>query len=155
MQKRIVIASLIAGCVLTLGSIAQAQPAAAAPAAAAPAAAAKASPVGTWEWVSAGRNGGPGRTNTLVFKMEADKLTGVLKAPGGPNGPTETKITDAKIANDDLTFSVTREFGGNSMTSKYSGKVTADTIKGKIDMDRDGQTMSRDWEAKRLKEVAK
>jgi hypothetical protein len=39
------------------------------------------------------------------------------------------------------------------MVSKYAGKVGADAIKGKISFDRDGQTQSRDWEAK--KEAAK
>lgn len=35
------------------------------------------------------------------------------------------------------------------MTTKYSGTVTADTIKGKAESERNGQPQSRDWEAKR------
>jgi hypothetical protein len=38
------------------------------------------------------------------------------------------------------------------MTSKYTGKLSADTITGKIAFERDGQTQSRDWEAKRAKD---
>jgi hypothetical protein len=34
---------------------------------------------------------------------------------------------------------------------KYSGKVEGDEIKGKIEFDRQGQTQSRDWVAKREK----
>jgi hypothetical protein len=54
-----------------------------------------------------------------------------------------------------VTFSVTREFNGNSFTAKYSGKLDGDTIKGKVDTERNGETRSRDWEAKRSKEDAK
>jgi len=35
------------------------------------------------------------------------------------------------------------------MVSKYNGKVSADAMKGKIESERNGQTQSRDWEAKR------
>jgi hypothetical protein len=35
------------------------------------------------------------------------------------------------------------------MVWKYSGKVSADTIKGKIDSERNGEARSREWEAKR------
>jgi hypothetical protein len=35
--------------------------------------------------------------------------------------------------------------------SKYKGKVSRETIKGTIEFERDGQTQSRDWEAKREK----
>jgi hypothetical protein len=109
----------------------------------------KADPSGTWYWTAPGRNGGPGRTNTLVLKLEGDKLTGALSMPRRGGEMVETPIKDAKVTGDDVSFSVTREFGGNSMTSRYSGKVTGDSIKGKIEFERDGGTQSRDWEAKR------
>lgn len=35
------------------------------------------------------------------------------------------------------------------MVQKYSGKLTADAIKGKIAFERNGEAQSRDWEAKR------
>ena len=72
--------------------------------------------------------------------------------PGRNGGdPRETAISDGKVKDDEVSFSVVREFNGNKMTSKYSGKVSADTIKGKIETERDGNTRSRDWEAKRAK----
>jgi hypothetical protein len=48
---------------------------------------------------------------------------------------------------------VTREFGGNSRTTKYSGKLDGDTIKGKMEAPgrQGGDPVSRDWEAKREK----
>ncbi len=35
------------------------------------------------------------------------------------------------------------------MTFKYTGKVTADTIEGESTVDRDGQSQSREWKAKK------
>jgi hypothetical protein len=46
---------------------------------------------------------------------------------------------------------VVREFNGNKFTIKYSGTVSGDTIKGKSEFERDGETQSREWEAKRQK----
>jgi len=35
------------------------------------------------------------------------------------------------------------------MVQNYTGKVTAESIKGKIEFERNGEKQSRDWEAKR------
>ena len=59
----------------------------------------------------------------------------------------ETEITEGKIKGNEVSFTVVREFNGNKMTSKYTGKVTADVIKGKMEFERNGETQSRDWEA--------
>ena len=104
---------------------------------------------GKWTWSRPGRNGGPDQVSTLTLKVEGDKLTGTLSSPGRGGQATETKITDGKIKGDEISFNVVREFNGNTMTTKYSGKVTADSIKGKIESERNGQPQSRDWEAKR------
>jgi hypothetical protein len=102
-------------------------------------------PTGTWKWEV--------KVNdqtidlSLKLKQEGDKLTGALTGPGG-----ETEIQDGKYKDGDLSFTVLRERNGQKMTFKYTGKVSGDTIKGKTDIDRDGQTSSRDWEAKRSKD---
>ena len=44
---------------------------------------------------------------------------------------------------------MTRARGDQKMTTKYSGKVSGDTITGKAETEHDGQTQSREWEAKR------
>ena len=109
----------------------------------------KPNPTGTWKWTMAGRGGGQDREVTLKLKLEGDKLTGSM--PG--RNDQETKIDDAKYKDGELSFSVTREFNGNKMTTKYTGKVSGDTIKGKIEgQGRDGQATTRDWEAKRAEE---
>jgi hypothetical protein len=109
----------------------------------------KVDPTGTYIWTQAGRNGGPDRTNTLVLKLDGDKLTGKLSAPGRGGAPAaDVSITDGKLAGAAVSFSVVREFNGNSMTNQYSGTLTDGVIKGKIEMERNGQPQTRDWEAK-------
>ncbi len=111
---------------------------------------------GTWTWTMPGRNGGPDRKMTLKLKTEGDKLTGTMITPGRQGAePRETKIEDGKVKGDEVTFTVTREFNGNKMTSKYNAKVTGDTLKGKVEFDRNGETQSRDWEAKRATDEKK
>ena len=103
----------------------------------------KPNPTGTWKWsVSFGDKA---RDMTLKLKLEGDKLTGAMVGGSGQ----ETAIQDAKYKDGDLSFTAVRERNGVKMTSKYTGKVSGDTIKGKIESDRDGKTQSRDWEAKR------
>jgi len=131
-------AKLTLGAALLAGTIIQAQ------------AQDKKDPSGTYIWTQAGRNGGPDRTNSLVLKMEGDKLTGKLAAPGrGGAAPTELAIAEAKVAGTNVTFVVVREINGNSMTNKYSGALADGTIKGKIEgVNQNGDPTSRDWEAK-------
>ncbi|MGD0744567.1 MAG: hypothetical protein ABSA45_05385 [Verrucomicrobiota bacterium] len=108
----------------------------------------KVDPTGTYIWTMAGRNGGPDRTNTLVLKLDGDKLTGKLTAPARGGEATATEISDGKITGADLSFNVTRTFNDNTMTNKYSGKLADGVIKGKIEFERNGDVQSRDWEAK-------
>jgi hypothetical protein len=106
----------------------------------------KSDPNGTWKWTITGM-GGQARTTTLKLKMDGDKLAGAVM---GRNNE-ETAIEDAKYKNGEISFTVTRERQGQKFTMKYHGKVTGDTIKGKITIERDGQSQDRDWEAKRAK----
>jgi hypothetical protein len=100
---------------------------------------------GTWTWTST--FGGQTRERTLKLKFEKGTLSGSLSGREGQ----ETAIQDAKFKDGEISFVVVRERDGQKMTSKYTGKLTGDTIKGKIEFERDGQTQSRDWEAKRAK----
>lgn len=109
----------------------------------------KADVSGTWTWTTPGRNGGEGRKMSLKLKAEGEKLTGKIAAPNRQGETTETEISDGKVKGDEVSFSVTREFNGNKMTSKYNGKLSGDSIKGKTEFERNGEAQSRDWEAKR------
>ena len=103
----------------------------------------KANPTGTWKWSTTVN--GQTRETTLKLKLDGDKLTGAVV-----RGDQETKIEDATFKDGEIAFKVTRERNGQKTTTKYTGKLSEDTIKGKSE--RDGQTQSRDWEAKRAKD---
>jgi hypothetical protein len=98
---------------------------------------------GTWKW-TINRNG-EDINLTLKLKQDGDKLTGTFIGPDG----NETEVKDASVKGSEVKFKVEREFGGNKLTFNYSGKVEGDTIKGKTEVERDGETRTRDWEAKR------
>jgi hypothetical protein len=110
----------------------------------------KADPTGTWSWTTPGRDGGPDRKSTLKLKLEGDKLTGTLSSPGRQGGQSrDTAIEDGKLNGDEISFKVIREFNNNKITQKYHGKISGDSIKGKLEFERNGEAQSRDWEAKR------
>jgi hypothetical protein len=105
----------------------------------------KPNPTGTWKWSVT--FGDQTREVTLKLKLDGDKLTGAML---GRNNQ-ETPIEDAKYKDGEVSFKVTRERNGQKFTTKYSGKISGDTFKGKSESERDGQTQSRDFEAKRAK----
>jgi hypothetical protein len=108
----------------------------------------KANPTGTWKWTVMGPNG-QNRDVTLKLKLDGDKLTGAMV---GRNNQ-DTPIEDASFKDGTVAFKVTRERNGQKSVTKYEGKLSGDTIKGKASFERDGQTMSRDWDAKRSKDA--
>src|SRR5674476_570462 len=119
---------ILLGATLVLGAMTQAQ-----------AQDKKVDPTGTYIWIQPGRNGGADRTNTLVLKLDGDKLTGKVSAPGRGSAAADTEIADGKLTGADVSFCVVRAFNGNTMTNKYSGTVADGAIKGKIESDRNGQ----------------
>lgn len=98
---------------------------------------------GTWK-SSFTNQDGQVRESTFTLKAEGEKVTGTIS---GRNN--DTAIEEGKIKGDEVSFQVTREFNGNKMVIKYTGKVSGDTITGKSESQRDGQPRSRDWVAKR------
>jgi hypothetical protein len=84
------------------------------------------------------------RETTFKLKVEGDKLTGTVS---GRNN--DTAIEEGKVKGEEISFQVTREINGNKVTTKYTGKVSGDTIKGKSESQRDGQPQTRDWVAKK------
>jgi hypothetical protein len=106
----------------------------------------KPNPTGTWKWEVTFNN--QTREMTLKLKLDGDKLTGGMV---GRNGQ-ETAIEDGKFADGEVSFTVTRMRNDQKFVTKYNGKVSGDTIKGKSESERNGEKVSRDWEAKRAKE---
>ena len=72
------------------------------------------------------------QTQTFTFKQSGSDLTGTVE--GGRAGATEIK--NGKVDGDNVSFEVQREFQGNSITIKYSGKVEGDSMKLSVDMGR-------------------
>jgi hypothetical protein len=103
----------------------------------------KPNPTGTWKWTV--KFGDQTREMTLKLKLDGDTLTGAMLGRDGK----ETPIQDAAYKDGDVSFKAVRERNGNKMTSTYTGKVSEDTIKGKIQF---GNNQSREWEAKRAKD---
>lgn len=118
-----------------------------------------ADPSGTWKWTTQGRGGGGGgggggtpRESTLVLTAKDGKVTGKLTSPGRDGATNSADITDGTIKGDVVAFTIERTFGDNKFVMKYSGKLAGDTITGESESPgRDGQTMKREWVAKRAK----
>lgn len=95
---------------------------------------------GKWTAEIEGRNGT--MTQTFTFKTDGSTLTGTVSGRMG-----ETQISDGKVDGDTISFSVTREFNGNSMKMNYTGKVSGDSIQFKMNME--GRNRAREFTAKR------
>jgi hypothetical protein len=117
--------------------------------------AAEASPAGTWKWTPPGRGGNPGVERTVKLDLKDGKLTGMMAAvTGGQFEIPETAISEASFKDGVVAFSVTMEFNGNKFTTKYSGKLEGDTIKGSTERPGRGEgaaPMKADWVATRAK----
>jgi hypothetical protein len=103
----------------------------------------KSNPTGTWKWTMT--FGNQSREVTLKLKLEGDKLTGAMLRRNG----TENPIQNATYKAGEVSFQVVHGRQGQQWTSRYTGKVSADTITGKVEL---GNNQSREWVAKRVKE---
>ena len=102
---------------------------------------------GTWEWKTMRQD--QEQKHSIKLKQEGDKVTGVYVPPRGD----EVELKDLKVEGNKISFAVTRTVQNNERTTKYTGTVEGDTIKGKSEAPgRDGgEARSRDWEAKKAK----
>ena len=89
------------------------------------------------------------RTNTLVLKLDGDKLTGKIMSLRRNGQTNSIDIVDGKVTGTEVSFLVVRTYNDNTFTNKYAGTVSDTSIKGKSEFTRDGETQSRDWEAKK------
>jgi hypothetical protein len=108
-------------------------------------------PTGTWKWKT--KFGKNEVERTMKLELKDGKLIGTVS--GGGKAATDTKIEDGTFKDGELSFNVTTERKGNKVTTKYTGKVDEDTIKGSITSDFNGKENKQDWEAKRVKEEKK
>lgn len=96
---------------------------------------------GKWTGDMPGR-GGDATATTFTFKAEGDKLTGSMTGPQG-----DIAIKDGKVAGDQISFTTTLEFNGNSIKLLYKGTVAGESIK--MTREREGSGQPREFTIKR------
>lgn len=82
------------------------------------------------EWVgevSTTGRGGAAPTITFTFKAAGSRLSGEV-TQSSSRGDVVATISDGKIEGDEISFSATREARGNSITTKYTGKIVDNTL---------------------------
>jgi len=100
---------------------------------------------GKWVYEQPGRGGGDPVKVTITLKADGGKLTGNVSRPGRDGNAMEMPIKEGTINGNDVTFKTEMQMGGNAMTSSYTGTVSGDEMKLKVDNGRG----ARDFTAKR------
>ena len=118
-------------------------------------------PTGTWKvTVSSTNTQARPAAQTLKLTLNGGTLTGTLSYNSSPtvNGKarvSELPITEAKLNGSELSFNFTHPpaaGNGPNATYSYQGTISGDSIKGTFTTEWMGQTRTKNWEAKRLKE---
>lgn len=84
------------------------------------------------------------------FKQDGENVTGSVTVQ-----EMKTAIEKGKFKDGQLTFEIPREYGGVKFTSRYSGKLAADKLTGKIVSGTAPVERTYEWSAKRAKPDAK
>ena len=87
---------------------------------------------------------------TAEFKQDGETVTGFVTVQ-----EMKTAIEKGKFKDGQLTFEIPREYGGVKFMSRYAGKLTGDTLKGKIVSGSAPVERTYEWSAKRAKPEAK
>jgi hypothetical protein len=97
----------------------------------------------TGKWVAqVPMRNGQTRELTFNFKVDGDTLTGTVITPRG-----EREISEGKISGDQVSFTQTMEFRGNTVKILYQGTVSGDAIK--FTRSREGGERSQEFTANR------
>ena len=96
---------------------------------------------GKWSGDMPGR-GGDTTPTTFNFKVDGEKLTGTMTGPQG-----DLPLQEGKVAGNQISFSATLDFGGNTIKILYKGTVTGDQIK--MTREREGAGQPREFTIKR------
>jgi len=97
---------------------------------------------GKWTYETQGRNGP--QTATMNLKADGGNLTGTVSSRGG-----DTEISNGKVDGNNISFEVTREMQGNKFTIKYSGTLSGDELKLKIERPSQNGPVTTEATAKR------
>jgi hypothetical protein len=96
---------------------------------------------GKWTWEMEGRDGQK-RPQALTLKVDGGNVSGTMTSRGG-----EQPIENAKINGNEISFTRTVNFGGESRKFLYTGKLEGNDLK--LNMKMEGGDMTRDFVAKR------
>ena len=96
---------------------------------------------GKWTGDMPGR-GGDTTPTTFNFKVAGDKLTGTMTGMQG-----DIPLQEGKVVGNEIFFSTTLDFGGNSVKIVYKGTMSGDTIK--MSREREGSGQPREFTIKR------
>ena len=96
---------------------------------------------GKWAGDMPGR-GGDTTPTTFTFKVDGEKLTGSMTGPQG-----DIPLQEGKVAGNQISFSTTLDFGGNSIKILYKGTVSGDQVK--MSREREGSGQPREFTIKR------
>ena len=95
---------------------------------------------GAWRWRSA--VGGPAVDYELTLTQTFQMLDGRFSVGGKPG-----RLESGKVRGDEIRFILTAEIGGRARRHEFTGRVSGDTMSGKVSLD-GGQ---HDWEATRTR----
>ncbi len=79
------------------------------------------------EWVSTIETQRGPATTTYVFRMDGDMLKGTMSGRMG-----ETEIDEVTYEDGTITFNLTRNFQGNSVTLTYTAKIVDGAMQGTV-----------------------
>jgi hypothetical protein len=91
----------------------------------------------TGTWKGEANPNGKGGPPTFMLKQAGSALTGTTTGRGG-----EIEISNGKVDGDKVYFEVTREMGGDKVTTKYSGTVSGTTMKLSMESARGSRDMT-------------
>jgi SAM-dependent methyltransferase len=98
---------------------------------------------GTWQW-SLGE-AGTGQQNQLRLEQKYQKIEGHVRFEG-----KEPKLLEPKLEGDQVSFQVDSESQGQSLSMRFKGRISGDTITGDVDIQRGSIRGTQAWKATRL-----
>ncbi|HTD66888.1 MAG TPA: hypothetical protein VK846_10210 [Candidatus Limnocylindria bacterium] len=105
----------------------------------------KKSPIeGFWMWSFTNVDGSY-VTPRVRFRTKDDELIGATRFRSG----SETPVTNLTFQGSQVSFDVVRAHNGEEVLTHYAGKLSGDTIKGKVTAKANGEERSYDWIARR------
>ena len=118
----------------------------------------KADPTGTWTWTGAGRGGNPGPEMSLKLKADGDKVLAKFKTlvtnylpienPDAPLKNPEPK-TEPSLFTASLTALLRKDMADDQKKWNGEKQQGRQDREGETESERNGEPVSRDWEAKR------